>query len=60
MGSGEAMAVLTRMASDFLSNNLTGEEFSVDYVAENFDIEQLMGFIDAYMDFVIQEKNNPN
>lgn len=60
MPSGEAIGIMTRMTASFLSNNLNGKEFSEDYVAENFDIEQMEAFITAYMDFIIEAKNNPN
>lgn len=60
MQSGEAIGTMAAMTASFLSNNLNGKEFSADWVADNFDIEQMEAFITAYMDFVVQGKNNPN
>ena len=46
--------------AEILSNNITGEKVSMDYITENYDIEEMYTFIDEFMDFVADKKTDPN
>lgn len=56
----EAMAALDTMCAELLSNNVAGYEAEADYFCDNYDFEEKMLFLDAYMDFVNNAKNDPN
>ncbi|MBU9728268.1 hypothetical protein [Diplocloster modestus] len=51
---------LYELAALILSNNLAREEITVDYVSKQLDFDDLIILYNAYRDFVIQVKTNPN
>ena len=55
-----AFDVMGGLMAEILSNNITGEKVSMDYITENYDIEEMYTFIDEFMDFVADKKTDPN
>ena len=60
MSAGDAFDTMAAIMAEVLSNNLTCERIQADYIAENYDIEEITEFIDVYMAFVNGAKANPS
>lgn len=56
----EVISALDTMCAELLSNNVAGHDVDADYMNDNYDFEEKMLFLDAYMDFVNDAKNDPN
>lgn len=56
----EALTALDSICAELLSNNVAGHEVTAEYMAESYDFEEKLQFLDAYMDFVNDAKNDPN
>lgn len=48
----EDVRIVYQMCADIISNNMQKEKITVDYLAEQFDVEDLTIFFDQYMGFV--------
>ena len=47
--------------AEILSNNKNGERITAEYLeSEEYDIEEIVAYINDYGDFVNSIKNNPN
>lgn len=61
MSMDDAFDTMGGIVSEILSNNMSGERVSTEYVTENYDIEEMYAFIDNFMDFVNgKAKTDPN
>lgn len=61
MTSSDAFDTMAAIMAEVLSNNMQGERISAEYIAENYDIEEISAFVDCFMDFVNgNTKGNPN
>lgn len=59
----EAIDLIEKLGSicaEAISNNMSGEEVAKKYFVENYDIEEMKMFIQAYYKFVATVKNDPN
>ena len=48
----DAYDTLGALVAELLSNNMSGERIFPEYVIDNYDIEEMNAFMDAYMSFV--------
>lgn len=61
MTSSDAFDTMAAIMAEVLSNNMQDERISAEYIAENYDIEEISAFVDCFMDFVNgNTKGNPN
>jgi len=56
----EQVDYVYQMAAELLSNNLQGKKIEKEYVEKLFDIEDIMIFFNAYVDFVTGQTSDPN
>lgn len=56
----DAMDTLGAIVAEALSNNLSGEKITTEYVTDHYDVEEMSAFIDEYMEFVNGASKNPN
>ncbi len=56
----ETIDELYELTAQILSNNLKGEKITVDWVDEQFSIEEIKGFLTQYTKFANGEALNPN
>lgn len=55
-----AFQSIAGLMAEILSNNKNGQQITADYVADQYDIEEMLGYIKDYMIFVDSLKANPN
>jgi len=60
MDVSTAIEELAVICSEFLSNNMTKEKVTVKYITENYDLEEMVMFLDYFVAFVSSAKNDPN
>lgn len=60
IASATVLESLDDICAEILSNNLADKSYDPAYVAENFDFEFKMLFLNAYMEFVTGVKDDPN
>lgn len=60
MSIDDAMDTFGGLCSETLSNNMTNERVTLEYMVDEYDIEEMSAFVDSYMDFVNGASNNPN
>lgn len=60
MTMDDAMDTLGTIVAEALSNNLSDEKITVDYVTEHYDVEEMTEFINKYMSFVNGASKDPN
>ena len=56
----EALAAFDDICAELLSNNMAGHEITAEYMGENYDFEEKLIFLNAYMDFATGVKSDPN
>ena len=56
----EQADALFELCAEILSNNVEGKILTTDYVAENFDYEDVSLFIVAYYEYVQEAITSPN
>lgn len=59
-GSTEVMTALDVICAEILSNNTAETHIKPEDIANGYDLEEKIVFINAYMEFVSEAKNNPN
>lgn len=60
MTTDDAMDTMGGIVAEALSNNMSKEKVTTDYITENYDVEEMTEFIDGFMEFVNGVKKNPN
>lgn len=57
----EVYKTMLSLMAEILSNNKNGERITAEYLeSEEYDIEEIVAYINDYGDFVNSIKNNPN
>lgn len=57
----EVYKTMLSLMAEILSNNKNGERITAEYLEnEEYDIEEIVAYINDYGDFVNSIKNNPN
>ena len=57
----EVYKTMLSLMAEILSNNKNGERITAEYLeSEEYDIEEIVSYINDYGDFVNSIKNNPN
>ena len=57
----EVYKTMLSLMAKILSNNKNGERITAEYLeSEEYDIEEIVAYINDYGDFVNSIKNNPN
>ena len=57
----EVYKTMLSLVAEILSNNKNGERITAEYLeSEEYDIEEIVAYINDYGDFVNSIKNNPN
>lgn len=54
------LTALAGLCADIMSNNKTDKKVAADFLAKNYDFEELYAFMEAYVDFVRGAQDNPN
>lgn len=60
MTAGDAIDTMAGLCAGILSNNMTKEKVTADYIAEDYDLEEMEQFLKHFMSFCNQAKNDPN
>lgn len=61
MDGKEVYKTMLSLMAEILSNNKNGERITAEYLeSEEYDIEEIVAYINDYGDFVNSIKNNPN
>ena len=56
----EAIYALDVVCAELLSNNVAGVTTTTDEVSAEYDLEEKLAFLNAYMEFVTEAGKNPN
>ena len=60
MTPDDAIDTLANICAEVLSNNMDKEKVTMEYMVENYDLEEMNEFMKHFMGFCNQAKNDPN